>query len=368
MKKCIFHYPGPLVANPVVGSEVRPAMMLKAFRDLGYEVDVISGYSQERKGLIKKVKENIEAGTHYDFLYSESTTMPTALSDRDHLPRNPFLDEQFFSYCRKKKIPVGLFYRDAYWRFSYYRERVKKWVPYVTIPFYEHELGRYRYCTDTLFVPSNEFAEAIGYQAHYRELPSGGRLVAEDSSVGDSEQLRLFYVGGITGINNIDLVVDTIRKSGNAHLTICCPTDQLEECDYLKHIAEESDNIRIIHETGEGVIRNLRDADIALALFDRNPYRDLAMPVKLFEYIGAGKPIISTAGTAAGRYVEEKGAGWAIEYSADKLEELLQIVHGSDELAEKKAAAAELAKQNTWQSRAETVAEELMSRYNTVGD
>lgn len=359
MKKCIFHYPGPLLENPSVGSQVRPNMMLKAFRELGYEVEVISGYSRDRKKTIKDVKRNIEAGVQYDFLYSESTSMPTALSDSDHLPRNPFMDEKFLGYCRKKGIPVGLFYRDAYWQFSFYKEQARKWIPYVTIPFYRHELERYNYCTDILFVPSEEFAQAIGYRSRFMELPSGGKLVSDGSEKKTGNDIKLFYVGGVTGLYNIDLVADTISKCDNTTLTICCPEEQWQVSSDLRQIVEATDNITVVHERGEGVTRHLKQADIALVLFERNPYRDFAMPVKLFEYLGAGRPIIATDGTAAGRYVTANGVGWAIDYDAEALMKLLNDLKNTSEIQAKKDRAAEVAKQNTWLSRAETVAETL---------
>ena len=357
MKKCIFHYPGPLQEDPTVGSEVRPVKMLQAFKDLGYEVELITGYSNARKKRIDQVKRNIRKGASYDFVYSECTTMPTALSDSDHLPRNLFLDERFFSYCRKKGIPVGLFYRDAYWKFPYYKERVARWIPYVTIPFYKHELGRYHSCVDTLFVPSDEFANAIGYKGRYAELPSGGDP-KPDRREAQADEISLFYVGGVVGINDIEMVVDTVKDLEHVRLTLCCPEDQWAECGATKEIAEKSSNIHVIHKKGEEVKEWLKKADIALAYYARNPYRDLAMPVKLFEYIGCGKPIIATAGTAAGRYVVGKGVGWAVDYKREELSKLLRSLAGDREkIREKTDNAIATIQDNTWSARARSVVE-----------
>lgn len=357
MKRCIFHYPGPIKDNPVVGSEVRPSRMLSAFKEIGYDVTVISGYSKERKARIRIVKDLIDSGVDFEFVYSESTTMPTALSDSDHLPRNPFLDESFFAFCKHRNIPVGLFYRDAYWQFDYYKERVKKWVPYITIPFYRHELKKYNRCTDILFVPSDEFAEAIKYESRYKELPSGGML-ALDRVDDDSEVLKLFYVGGVTGINSIDTVVETVKRCGFVYLTICCPKEQWEESG-LKVDTQNEPNIRVVHEHGGKMVEYLKKSDVALALFERNPYRDLAMPVKLFEYICTGKPIITTKGTAAGRYVESNNIGWAIDYDANQLEDLLYKLQNREKICQKKDNAERIAPKNTWSARAEFVAEQL---------
>ena len=359
MKKCIFHYPGPLRENPTVGSEVRPVKMLQAFKDLGYEVELITGYSNARKNQIEQVKRNIRKGVRYDFVYAESTTMPTALSDNDHLPRNPFLDERFFSYCRKNGIPVGLFYRDAYWQFPYYKERVARWIPYVTIPFYKHELGRYRSCVDTLFVPSEEFANAIEFKGRYKELPSGGDLEPVKKK-SQTDEINLFYVGGVVGINDIELVVDTVKDIDHVSFTLCCPEDQWCESEATREIAEKSLNIHVIHKKGREMKEWLKKSDIAMAYYERNPYRDLAMPVKLFEYICCGKPVITTADTAAGRYVQEKDIGWAVDFDAEVFRKMLmRLAESRDEIREKTENTVAIIPDNTWEARARTVADDL---------
>ena len=360
MKKCIFHYPGPLREDPTVGSEVRPVKMLQAFKDLGYEVELITGYSNSRREKIEQVKRNIRKGVRYDFVYAESTTMPTALSDRDHLPRNPFLDERFFSYCRRKGIPVGLFYRDAYWQFPYYKERTARWIPYVTIPFYKHELGRYHSCVDTLFVPSDEFAHAIGYKGRYKELPSGGdpEPVIKRSQM---DEINLFYVGGVVGINDIEMVVDTVKDIDHVSFTLCCPENQWGESEATRKIAEKSSNIHVIHKKGKEMKEWLKKADIAMVYYERNPYRDLAMPVKLFEYIGCGKPIITTSGTAAGRYVADNGIGWAIDYEREDFKGLLvSLKEDTDKIGVKTDSVIAIIPENTWAARARTVVENLI--------
>ena len=53
MKRCIYHYPNPVVEKPGIGSALRPYQMLCAFRQLGYEVEMITGYSAERSRKIR---------------------------------------------------------------------------------------------------------------------------------------------------------------------------------------------------------------------------------------------------------------------------------------------------------------------------
>lgn len=74
---------------------------------------------REKKS-INKIKSLIEAGEKFDFCYSESSTMPTLLTEKNHLPSHPFLDFSFFKYLKKNNIKIGLFYRDIHWMFDFY--------------------------------------------------------------------------------------------------------------------------------------------------------------------------------------------------------------------------------------------------------
>lgn len=364
MKKCIFHYPGPIKENPSSGSEVRPNRMLNAFKSLGYDVFEVTGYSKERSKKIKDVLANIKNGVGFDFVYSEDTSMPTALSDADHRPRHPIMDEIFLKKCRKAGIPVGLFYRDAYWQFPLYKESVKWYVPLITIPIYKHELKGYRKCTDILYVPSNEFAKAIGYKGRYQELPPGGDVIhVAENSKKSYEKINIFYVGGVNGLYDITIPVKVISEFSEYQCNICCSEKEWEANLELQQTVANSSNIRVVHKKKHELEPYYLDADIAMAFFERGPYRDLAMPVKLFEYIGYGKPIIATAGTAAGRYVQDNEIGWSISFNAEELKELLMLLANDREIIrEKTNNTLSIIPNNTWTARAKAVADSLTDK------
>lgn len=364
MKKCIFHYPGPIQENPSSGSAVRPNRMLNALKSIGYEVEEVTGFSKERSEKIKAIKKNIKNGIKYDFVYSENTSMPTAMSDSDHFPRHPVMDEVFLRKCRKRGIPVGLFYRDAYWQFPLYKEAVKWYVPLVTIPVYKHELKFYRKCTDILFVPSDEFAKAIGYKGKYKELPPGGDLLSHElSDKAVKENIEIFYVGGIHGLYDITIPLKVISQKEGVHFTVCCSEGEWQANKVAQNIVGLSRNITVVHKTKQELEPYYQNADITMALFERNSYRDLAMPVKLFEYIGYGKPIIATTGTAAGRFVSYNDIGWSINYDSNELSYLLDgMLSDRSNIDEKKNNVQKVLKDNTWDARARTVVDVLTNQ------
>ena len=79
MSSIIFHHPKPILPDAKSASGIRPARMLEAFTSLGFEVDVVAGFSGERKRSIARVLEKMKEGKKYDFLYSEEDDMHTVI-------------------------------------------------------------------------------------------------------------------------------------------------------------------------------------------------------------------------------------------------------------------------------------------------
>jgi len=122
LNKVLVYFPYPLrEANS--GSAVRPLKMLQAFREYtnknGLELIEIHGDSKERKKRVKEFKSKVNPNDVL-FCYMENSTLPFWLTDKDHFPRTPLLEISFFRYLKQYSIPLGLFYRDIYWKFDDY--------------------------------------------------------------------------------------------------------------------------------------------------------------------------------------------------------------------------------------------------------
>lgn len=89
-------------------------------------------------------------------------------------------------------------------------------------------------------------------------------------------------------------------------------------------------------------------------------YRDFAAPLKLFEYIGNGKPIIATEGTFVGDVVTHDKLGWTVKASVDEfatlLEQLTRHPEQVDAAFDRVMAARD---QHTWSARVEELATAL---------
>lgn len=364
--------PNSLDLNRASGSQIRPYKMKEAFETLGYEVDFIEGYGSERKKAIGAIKDNILSGVRYDFLYSESSTMPTLLTEKNHLPLYPNLDFGFFSFCKKHGIPIGLFYRDFHWKFPFYGDSVKGIKKMAALTAYRYDLIRYRQLLDRFFLPSDEAGDYFkgtelekikvsllpGADPDEKELAAKHSFYAERSKE-ENKRLKLFYVGGLGGHYQIEELMSSVNKVPGTELVVCC-----REAEWQKNSGTLSkylsDRVRVVHEKGEGLIKFFRESDVCLACFGHSEYMDMAMPIKVFEYLSYTIPIITTMDTAAGRFVSRNDIGWDVEYCEDSIISLLEELAGDYSLiVEKHENARRALEDNTWVSRAKTVACEL---------
>ena len=110
--RIVYYYPSLLNSNSNVASGIRPVKMLQAFQQLGYDVDIVSGFSRERREKIKNIIKKINSGVKYDFFYGESindTMISTGRPGYD-MWLQPNTDWKFFEFLKKHSIPMGLFY------------------------------------------------------------------------------------------------------------------------------------------------------------------------------------------------------------------------------------------------------------------
>lgn len=372
-KKCIFHIPYSIDKKIFSGSYLRPAKMLEAFESIGYEVHSVMGYGEERKKQIQRIKENIAKGIKYDFLYSESSTMPTLLTEKNHMPKYPFLDFSFMNFCKKQGVPIGLFYRDMHWRFEHYKSTLSLHKKMITIPLYKYDLKKYKKLLDIMYVPSKRFAELIPEKINcpMKELPSGIMKIDNIKPKTPTDQLNIFYVGGIIGNYDMKLLFETVYDLDFVNLTICCRKDEWEQAKsvYASYI---NDRITIVHKSGLELKPYFEKADIVSLILRPGEYMKLSMPVKIFEYLSYSKPILAVKGSASGDFVEENDIGWSLDYTKESFQSVLKdIQNNRGQIDEKIENIKSILSKNTWEYRATTVAQDLLAiknKYFEVGE
>jgi len=365
----IFHLPYKPDQNKASASQIRPYKMIEAFKRLGYNVAIVMGNAKERKTQIAVIKKEVQKGKVFEFLYSESSTMPTLLTDPHHLPLHPFLDFGFIRFCKSNGIPVGLFYRDIHWKFEHYELKKYDFKRHISYLFYKLDLKLYKKYIDIIYLPSLETAKHIPELKGVKieALPPGtDNLVPGKISSEDNDKIKFLYVGGIGELYNLQLfleAVTTLPKS-KIQVTICT-----RQSDYVKVKAIydsyfQENNIQLVHLQGENLHQLYLDCDICCLFVYPTAYWEFVIPFKLFEYIAYKKPILAVKGTAVGTFVEKHQIGWSVPYELEAIKDFLLTLEGNFNDQKKSKMLANMqkvAKFSTWTARAESVAKSLLS-------
>jgi hypothetical protein len=156
--RMIFHYPGPFQEVRDTGEKKRPPRMCEAFEALGLDVIRFVGTWPARRRLWCSLRDTL---ADCRFVYSESSTLPPALTEPDHIPRWPAIDSRLLRACHRTGVPVGVFYRDAHWRRGDFRRQVGAVRYRLALPFYHAELRLYRAAATRIFVPSLAFGRTL---------------------------------------------------------------------------------------------------------------------------------------------------------------------------------------------------------------
>ena len=361
-RRMIFHHPLPLFPDAASASGIRPVQMKRSFEELGYEVWEVTGYTRERAERAADVRYAMRCGTRFDFCYSESSTMPMTMTNPTHLPARPFLDLGFFRSLRKNGIPVGQFLRDIYWVFPDYRESLPFLKLQAALAAYEWDLRTLRRHVDRVFLPSLKVGEYINLGNVSVSALEPGHGHAE-ALPGPDTGVSLFYVGGIGSGYKLHELFASVRQSWkknlDVRLTVCL---RPEEWDAVKHEYEQwaCPAIEVVHGHGNVLQDYFERANVAAIVVDLDEYWKLGVPVKLYDYIGAGKPVMVTKGSLAGDMVERMEVGWTVDNSSEAVIKLLErLANDPQEIQRVRDRVLARRDAYTWRERARQAAEEL---------
>jgi glycosyltransferase involved in cell wall biosynthesis len=277
---------------------------------------------------------------------------------------NPFLDFDFFRFCNKHNVPVGLFYRDIYWLFDEYYKNVSFLKGSAARLFYYYDLFFYKRLLTKLYLPSLEMGNYIPIvnRSIFSALPPGHSSTYTKNyiikKVDQAKTLNLLYVGGLSNNYRMHVLFKVLKKFPNIEFTLC--TREQEWLDLKEEYPSLSPNIKVVHKSGEDVGVLLLESDIVSLFVEPGEYWSFAAPFKLYEYLGYNKPIIATIGTMSGEFVNENSIGWAIPYKEEALKVLFtQLSESPEMIREAVENMGHVALVNTWRDRAAQVASDL---------
>jgi len=321
------------------GATARITRIRDALAEL-VSLDVVSGTRRER---VRRLARYAAAGglRRLDGIYVESSTV---------LP-GP-VDLAFLALARALGVPVLTYVRDAYQLSSEYYpvHGPRAWLSRTAFRPAMKALMR---VSSRVAYPSRGLAAMLTDEADPLLIPPGARLATPAPSPDDATELlyvgtlRQEVQGGPILIGGIALARERGRDIGL--LCVCRPGEE----------PPGSLPPWITVERAEGdAIDGLLDRVVATVIpRSASAYNDLAVPTKLMDYLGYGRPLIVTDAMETARLVREANAGLVVPASpegiAGGIAELLDAP--ANRRAAWGAAARAAAAANTWTDRAALV-------------
>lgn len=345
------------LGNLTSGSGLRPNCMYRAFQERGYEVYTLSGHAGRGEGKLRaedvqKAKAWVEENQP-DFCYIESSTYPMIHG----------CDYGMIRFLHKKKIPTGYFYRDFYRRFPALfprRSGVGGWLKETYLDFMQWRTDRILKLVDTVYFPSEQCFPYF----HYRDmkaLPPAGAcafLPKHESS------RTCIYVGGVSDFYGYPLMMEAFRllnqNETRYRLILVC-----REAEYQKIAKEPAPEwLEVHHASGKELEPLYARADVGLLALRQNPYSDLAVGTKLFQYLSYGIPVLSTDVAAMRDIIESNGFGRVVPNDAQSFAQAVRQMVDDSELLESCRASIEagMAERNLWVHRVDRIVQDLTEK------
>ncbi|WP_302138701.1 hypothetical protein [Halomonas alkalicola] len=351
--KVIFYHPLEIKKSGASGSEVRVRKILNAFISKYGEdnVFIISGNSNKKNMLFGHLRELVDKGVHFSYAYSENSNVPSVLADPDHIPRRPLFEFHFFNYLKDRNIPVGMFYRDVYWRHPSYnlmypgaKGKLLKILHAIELYLYEKKLT-------CLFLPDVSMNTVLRFSAKIKKvsLPPGVEKVVTPCRKPGAPVESLLYIGGVNKpLYDLTPLLLFMKKKPGLKLTLCCRKSDYERSKYIHELIPN--NVRVVHKSGSE-LNDLYESHDAFIIYRRKDvYHDITLPVKIYECAGHGIPIFIYGDSLDATHVNSKNLGFSFS-SEEELDMLIK--HGFTRLFYD--ALGNSATENSWLERVEVI-------------
>jgi hypothetical protein len=167
------------------------------------------------------------------------------------------------------------------------------------------------------------------------------------------------YIGGIKpDLYDLSTVFEAFSVVRDKKLIVCVPEKQWEL--YKEYYKDNiSDNIEVVHYVNKQAQELIKHAKYGLNYFGDNEYRNIAVPLKVFEYITWNTPIISQPHDYTGVMIKKNTLGFTIEYSSKSLQQLLKNPPSDSEYFETLDSIIRFKSDNMWLNRAKKVISDL---------
>ncbi len=292
------------------GSSVRPYKIYTAFKEKGYKVLLINGEVKERRSKFLEYKRR-NMFRDVDYCYIEPSTYPT----------HP-LDYLMLAYIKKLNIPIGIFYRDMYYKFPEFFKK-SGFKKYELLFRYYLDWRLFKRISKVIFFPSNTMAGYFNFHNKVALPPAGEVKKLRSIKLNNN----VIYVGGISERYGTPVLLEALKIVNNCYkrigLNLVCR--EYEDKIFAKYKNEAW--LNIINASGTQLEKIYAESDIAIIPRKRNEYFDFSVPVKLFEYMSYNLPIISTKCFETATFIKQNNIGIVVNDDAKSIAQAIIDVY-----------------------------------------
>jgi len=215
-------------------------------------------------------------------------------------------------------------------------------IVFVTAPSLLERKGRYN--PRTYLVPnavdSEAFAEALARPAMPSDLEALPRP-------------RIGYVGAVNDKVDFGLLREVAQRRPNWSVVLVGPWAVREDTD--AYALREQQSVHFLGKRDVGQVPHyVAGLDVCLMPYKLNEWTLHINPLKMYEYLAAGRPVVSTPIPAAASF-----SGWiSVAEGADAFMEAVEKALAEDDVEQREKRVQAVA-QHTWDARVELISEKL---------
>lgn len=269
-------------------------------------------------------------------------------------------DILLLALARKRGLPVIVFIPDAYQSFPDLYPR-KGWRVKLLDAGWRLSISAYQKLATLLLFPSWDLAHCFRNKPAIDVLPPGG-LAGRPYNPPSWSPPTVIYVGATSHRDGSDLLLESmslvVKDMPQARCTFISSNTTFLDTVPWKNAPWLTIEKRTFNEIPEAM------AQSTLAIIPRlqNRYHDLAMPVKLFDYLSYGRPVVTTDCREMAAFVQQNNLGIVVQDSPESMAEgIIRLLTRPDLAEEMSKRAYQLVQEvHSWENRAKWLWEKFI--------
>lgn len=322
--------------------KVRTYNLHKSFSKL-IETDFITGERNQRKIPILK------------YIFSGKIFKVDAIYVEAGARTSTEVDIFFFLIAKLLKKPMGIYIRDAYPLFNKNtkrnaRELISDWGWFVSIWFYKRT-------SSILFFPTEGLYKLFTGIKKHAFIPPAGTSV-EFTKLPEKER-GILYCGGISKLYGLENLIDALNivyeKNNDIIFYFVCRKNELN--NKILEMIDGKKWIKLMHVDFNEIIKIKDKIYLSVVPSAKDPYTEINLHIKIFDYMSLSRPIVSTDGQEVSNFFSDNRFGLLCKSNIEDLaEKIMYLLNNYDE---SKNIAKEnydnLNKKHLWEHRAEKI-------------